>query len=75
MVRPNPDKNRTHILLTGGSGFLGRFILEEMLGASSPVPVSQVTVLDLKPLEGFADPRIRFIEGDVRDKNLVLQRC
>jgi nucleoside-diphosphate-sugar epimerase len=75
MVRPNPDKNRTHILLTGGSGFLGRFILEEMLGASSPVPVSQVTVLDLKPLEGFADPRIRFIEGDVRDKNLVLDCC
>ena len=75
MVRQNPDNAGLHILLTGGSGFLGRFILEELLGGSSPVEVDQITVLDLRPLKGFSDPRISFIMGDVRDRKVALDCC
>jgi nucleoside-diphosphate-sugar epimerase len=75
MANNNPANNGVRVLLTGGSGFLGRFILKEALGDSSPLPVKEVTVLDRDPLEGFTDPRIRYVRGDVRDRDLVKQLC
>jgi nucleoside-diphosphate-sugar epimerase len=75
MANSNHANHGTRILLTGGSGFLGRFILKEALGDSSPIPVKEITVLDRDPLEGFTDPRIRYVRGDVRDRDLVKQLC
>lgn len=63
------------ILLTGGSGFLGIAILKELMDKSSVLSPREVRVLDLNPLTGQHDKRITFIEGDVRDKDVLLEAC
>jgi dTDP-L-rhamnose 4-epimerase len=60
-----------HVLVTGGAGFIGSHIVDELLGLGH-----EVTVLDnLHPLAWSArpqpDPRVRFVEGDVRDAATV----
>jgi nucleoside-diphosphate-sugar epimerase len=63
------------ILLTGGSGFLGIATLKELLDKSSPLSPREVRVLDLNPLSEMQDKRINFIQGDVRDKDILLKAC
>jgi len=62
-------------LLTGGSGFLGTAIIHEILQDSSPVQVKELRVFDLNPLKNSDDKRIKFIQGDVRDKEAVQKAC
>ena len=64
-----------NILLTGGTGFLGRFIISELLGEDTLLPVKQLRVLDLNPLKNSSDPKITFIQGDVRDTALLASSC
>lgn len=68
----HPEYN---ILLTGGTGFLGRFIISELLGEDTLLPVKQLRVLDLNPLKNSSDPKITFIQGDVRDTALLASSC
>ena len=58
-------------LLTGGSGFLGRAIVREILEDTSPLKIKELRILDLEPLNEPGDTRIKFIRGDVRDKKIV----
>src|SRR4030095_6204018 len=67
------------ILLTGGAGFIGSNIVEQLLQDKR---VSFVRVLDnlatgsLKNIEDFADhPRFEFMEGDIRQFQTCLQAC
>ncbi len=55
------------ILLTGGAGFLGRFITEELLDPSSPVLIKELIIYDVDTTGLTDDKRIRAITGDVRD--------
>jgi dTDP-L-rhamnose 4-epimerase len=60
-----------HVLVTGGAGFIGSHIVDELLDLGH-----SVTVLDnLHPLawqeRPQVDPRVRFVEGDVRDAETV----
>jgi nucleoside-diphosphate-sugar epimerase len=57
----------TKVLVTGGSGFLGKAVVEELLEASSPVNASLIRIFDLAEYKGKNDPRIEFRKGDILD--------
>lgn len=63
------------VLLTGGSGFLGTSILQELLEDLCSLQVNEVRVFDLHPIDNPVDDRISFIRGDVRDKDAVMEAC
>jgi len=41
--------SRPVILVTGGSGFLGKNIVKELLAPDSPIDPSEIRVFDIKP--------------------------
>ena len=60
--------NRIKILVTGGSGFLGRSIVNELLEADSPVNAELIRIFDLKqPADQRTDPRVEFVKGNILD--------
>ncbi|MCX6284100.1 MAG: NAD-dependent epimerase/dehydratase family protein [Bacteroidetes bacterium] len=62
-------------LLTGGSGFLGKFIIAEMLSPDSPLPLKSLRIFDSTEYKGQADPRIEFIRGDILDQQSLNNAC
>lgn len=62
---------RVRALVTGGSGFLGRAMIRELLEPSAPFTVETVSILDTVEPEGFTDQRVSWIRGDVRDPGTV----
>jgi nucleoside-diphosphate-sugar epimerase len=63
------------VLLTGGSGFLGRAMIQQLLDASSALPLRELRVLDLQPVNVQSDDRVSMIQGDVRDQALLGRAC
>jgi len=61
------------VLLTGGSGFLGSSIMDELLEDKSPIHVKELRIFDLDPVKDPADKRITYISGDVRDQDALLK--
>ncbi len=64
-----------HILLTGGSGFLGKAIVKELLSKDSPLSPGILRIFDLKDYQGIIDSRIEFIKGDIRNPSEVSAAC
>ena len=64
-----------NILITGGSGFLGKRIVEEFLLDDSPIKPGLVKVFDIMPYEGEYDDQIEYIKGDVRNIDAVNKAC
>lgn len=60
-------KKAYKILITGGSGFLGKAIVEELMDPSSIISSEEIRVLDFNQFPGNIDGKIRYIQGDVRD--------
>lgn len=65
------EKNQPHIFLTGGSGFIGSRIVEELLTDDSPLKPSKITIFDTKPYEGIENEIIEFIQGSVCDYQTI----
>lgn len=65
------------ILVTGGAGFIGSYVVEELLQLK---PVKVIILDNLirgskENMKNFIDnPLVEFIEGDIRDNNL-LEKC
>ena len=73
----NKIKNST-IFVSGGAGFIGSYIIEELLSQHEP---KKIIILDnlirgsFENMKGFInDPRVEFIEGDIRN-NELLEKC
>ena len=67
--------SKLNILVTGGAGFLGRAIVNELLDANSPLAVQQLSVFDLKDDGGFSDERIQYVKGDVCNPDEISNAC
>ena len=62
----------TKILVTGGSGFLGKAIIAELYDPAAPVKADLVRVFDTQEYSGTEKDKIEFIRGDVRNFNSLL---
>lgn len=59
-----------HALVTGGSGFLGRYIVERLAARGD-----RVRSLSRNPPADLASPRIEVVRGDIRDRQTVIDAC
>ncbi len=76
MIRSAKEKPSFQVLVTGGSGFLGRHIVKEFLDPGSPVRVTGIRVYDLASFpELFHDQRVSWIQGDIRDYESLKKAC
>jgi len=73
----NKIKNST-IFVSGGAGFIGSYLIEELLSQHQP---KKIIILDnlirgsFENMKGFInDSRVEFIEGDIRN-NELLEKC
>ncbi|MGY8766924.1 MAG: NAD-dependent epimerase/dehydratase family protein [Pirellulales bacterium] len=57
-------------LVTGGGGFLGRYIVEQLLARGD-----EVRVLGRRKYDDLANAGVDCIQGDVSDKSIVMQAC
>lgn len=62
-------------LITGGSGFLGSAIVEELLSESNLKSKVEIRVLDIKSPTADWLKDISFINGDIQNKSLVSEAC
>jgi nucleoside-diphosphate-sugar epimerase len=58
---------RPVILVTGGSGFLGKSIVKELLDHDSPINPFEIRVFDIKPYNVIKNDKVTFIQGDIRN--------
>ena len=69
-LQPSPARTG-EVLITGGTGFLGRYLVPILLEAGHPV-----TLLVRRPEflpESLRDSRLRLLVGDARDREAVLR--
>ena len=71
---PRPDFNGTNIFVTGGAGFIGSHIVDQLLSAGA----ARVVVVDdfvrgrhENLASAAATGRLRVVTGDIRDNALV----
>ena len=66
---------KPNVLVTGGSGFLGKRIVEEFFAPASPLQPGMVRVFDLNGYDGQFQDQVEFVKGDVRNPGQVNKAC
>jgi nucleoside-diphosphate-sugar epimerase len=74
MTDNKTNTKKPNILVTGGSGFLGKRIVEEFLAADSKLVPGFVRVFDLKEYDGNIE-NVQFVKGDVQDLEALNRAC
>jgi nucleoside-diphosphate-sugar epimerase len=64
-----------NILITGGSGFLGKSLLRELFSPESPLAPDRVRVYDLQDVPAEFQDRVEYIQGDVRNAEMLKAAC
>lgn len=67
--------NQPTILITGGSGFLGKNIVKELLDPDSPIHPAEIRVFDIQPYKGIQNDKVTFIQCDIRNYDEVEKAC
>jgi sterol-4alpha-carboxylate 3-dehydrogenase (decarboxylating) len=62
------------VVVTGGAGFLGGFLIEQLLKGGAEIDVAEVRVLDRRPVR-HPDPRVRSTVGDLGRYEQVVSAC
>jgi nucleoside-diphosphate-sugar epimerase len=75
MEKTSAVKKNPNVLITGGSGFLGKRIVEELLAPDAALQARKIRVLDIKPYDGKFKDRIDYIQGDIRNTADVSKAC
>lgn len=75
MAKSKVSDPKLNILVTGGSGFLGKAIVDEFLDYASPVNPGEIRILDIKEHKGKMDKRINYIHGDICNYQDILTAC
>ena len=69
------EQQDVRILVTGGSGFLGKAIVRELLAPGSPLKPSLIRILDLSVYQGPSNSRIEMITGDICNAEVADNAC
>ncbi|HJV80860.1 D-erythronate dehydrogenase [Noviherbaspirillum sp.] len=66
------------VLITGGAGLLGAKLAKRLLergtlanAAGQQTPITRITLLDVVPAQGFSDPRVQVVSGDIADESVI----
>jgi nucleoside-diphosphate-sugar epimerase len=75
MTEIKTSLKKPNVLITGGSGFLGKRIVEEFLMADAPLKPGLIKVFDINDYKGVYGDQVEFIKGDIRDYDLLEKNC
>ncbi|MGN6390130.1 MAG: D-erythronate dehydrogenase [Burkholderiaceae bacterium] len=66
------------VLITGGAGFLGVRLARQLLARGTLAdaqgvqqPITRITLLDVTAAQGFDDPRVQVMTGDIADAGTI----
>jgi nucleoside-diphosphate-sugar epimerase len=69
-------QEKYNVLITGGAGFLGKAMINELLDPDSPVKPGLIRIFDLaEPTEKYNNEQVQFFRGDIRDSDALVTAC